>query len=255
VKTGTDAAPAHLRVLTEHEFEAWAAAVRDGSGAPRYYHLVLVDTVAADRFDTSVDPTLRKGTQRTISFGNTTLDPRDWFISAEWDDGAGNTGTLDLAAFSAVRDVNPYPQRPQAVDVDLSGVPVPDGTNVKVTLRFRAWIALSGIQGNNGPVTVISVRGKELFHAGNNANVTAAVLNTMIHEPAHAMGLAATRLPDGTALATTVFNNGHHCRNIGNRCVMFDANSTNTDLCPFCSDALRGRKLVAIPLSGSAAYA
>lgn len=254
VKTGTDGSPAWQRVLTNSECGAWVTAVRDGSGSPRYFHLVLVDTITVPKTgaaSATKNVTLRKGTDRTIVISGDTIDPRNWFISCTWTDGGSNSGNLALDKFSAVRDASAYPSSDQAVDVDLSSLGVPNGTNIQITLTYIPLTALSGLQ--TGPATILGMRWREAVFSG--GDITTSTLNTMMHEPGHAMGLASTTLPDGTACATTYFKAGHHCNNHSNTCIMYEANSLHTDPCEKCADALRGRKLTSLPISGNAAFA
>src|SRR5262245_4365245 len=81
-QTGTDDSPAHQRILTIAEVGGWASGVRNGTGQPRYFHLVLVDTIADDPANKRTTVRLNNTDTITLDGSKFSLDPRDWFVSA-----------------------------------------------------------------------------------------------------------------------------------------------------------------------------
>lgn len=252
-KTGTDGSPAHKRMITESAISAWATAVRDGTGAPRYFHLVLIDTIAWDPASTTVNVTLPAGT-KTIDLegGKYLLDSANWFIACSFKQGT-ETGTLAQAKCALSETGVPSDNDDKfVVTLDFSGTKVDATKEVKVKLQFTNWSEGSGLQVREGPATIIGMRWRERsFFAGDLGNST---LNTMMHEPGHAMGLAPKTLPDGTANGDHYDKAGCHCKALSNGCVMYEANSIHVSFCPHCSDGLRGRNLSSLPVSGDASY-
>lgn len=250
--TGADSAPAHQRIVHENEVDNWAKNLRSGGGKPRYFQLVLLDTIAWDEKTTTETWSFpfAKGSL-ALPASSYTIDSRDWFVSASYKEQGATPkmGNLTKTAFHLDID-SPYDTN--KLSVDLSGIAGlnPTVKTVDVTLKFKTWTEGSGIQ--SGPGTVIGMRWRERKFAG--GQLTNSTLNTMVHEVGHAMGLAATKLPDGTALATTYYKNGHHCKVGTNTCVMWETNSQKTAYCGKCNDACRGRNLASLPITGSASY-
>jgi hypothetical protein len=247
-RVGKDNAPAHQRIVNNLEVDPWTAALRTGQGAPRYFHLVLLDTIAVDR-----TPQVRvfklKGTSKIVlPSKDNLLDVRDWFNDASYTQPAtGKSGTLSAADFTLTEKGEPLKSN-DAFVITLHSAAL--GLNMKdeveLTLDFNTWVELSGIQ--SGPATVVGIRWRErVFDAVERRNST---LNTMVHEPGHSMGLASTTFPDGSACNTTYYKDGHHCHHNADTCVMWETNSQHTRLCARCSDCLRGRNLESLPISG-----
>lgn len=248
--TGSDNSPAHQRVMNDSEVGAWATGLRTGGHQPRYFHLIFLDTIAVDEATTTNTyrmPFL-KGVV-TLQASNFCIDPRDWFSSATYTEvGGAHSGNLAVANFSLDVD-NPY--NTYKLHIDLTGVPDIDPTVTPVDVRIvlKTWNELSGLQ--TGPATIIGMRWRERSKSG--AALTNSTLNTMMHEPGHAFGMAATTYPSGGNISTTYFKNGHHC-SYTPRCLMYESNSGAIDFCPNCRDACRGRNLASLPQSGSAGY-
>src|SRR5262249_43863528 len=165
------------------------------------------------------------------------LGPGEWFVSATFKEDTsflgllgGKTGSIPQGAFTLTEEGDPVVKGDvYKLKINFAGLGVnPKKRAVTVTLTVKHRPDLSGLQ--PGPATVIGMRWRERFHGGS-AALSASTLNTMIHEPGHAMGLASTTFPDGSACATTYFKAGHHCNNISNQCVMYEANSTSITLC------------------------
>src|SRR5262249_1667527 len=76
-QTGTDDSPAHQRILTIAEVGGWASGVRNGTGQPRYFHLVLVDTIADDPANKRTTVRLNNTDTITLAGSKFSLDPRD----------------------------------------------------------------------------------------------------------------------------------------------------------------------------------
>ncbi|HUU84313.1 MAG TPA: hypothetical protein VM243_12490, partial [Phycisphaerae bacterium] len=226
--------------------------LRSGSGQPRYFHLVLLDTIGAFRKETTETFALAQTTADvSLPASSYTIDPRDWYVSATYKEQGANpkSGNLTKANFTLAVD-SPFDK--YKVSINLSGIAGinPTRKKVDVKLKFKTWTELSGLQ--SGPATIIGVRWRERSMAG--GQLTNSTLNTMVHETGHALGLAATKLPDGTVLGTTYFKNGHHCKVGTNTCVMWETNSQKTAFCGKCNDACRGRNLASLPITGSASY-
>lgn len=259
VETGSDNSPPYQRVLTGAEKGAWSAApaVRDGSGSPRYFHLILVDTITRSATaDAQRSFTVKRG-RYTIPFSADAyvLDARDWFVSATWRDKVtGATGAITADKFSALTEAGTYAGNDDrfVTSGDLSGIGSAPGNDCEVVITVKNHHALSGVQ--SGPATIIGMRWREKRYAGDAANLADSILHTMLHEPAHAMGMAAVKAPDGATNPDTYYKAGHHCHNLGDTCIMYGVNSPTTVFCPVCADALRGRKLTALPMAGDAAY-
>ena len=135
--------------------------------------------------------------------------------------------------------------------VDLSGLGLTAGNNVTVTLTVKKWVELSGQQ--RGLPTIVGMRWREAGFGG--AALSKRTLNTMLHEPEHAMGLAPSTKVDGTANTPHYYTSpgqGPHCHNLSDGCVMMHSNSESIVTCPICSDVLRARNLSALPIQGTA---
>lgn len=251
-QTGRDNAPPHQRIVTDGEAAGWTSALRDGTGAPRYFQLVFMDTIAWDEKESTEIFGLTAPKQNvTLQASNYTIDPRKWFVSATYRErvAGGKSGSLAQNRCKLTVD-NPYDT--YVIEIDLGGIAGLDPATrpVDVTLKFNSWSEGSGLQ--TGPATIIGCRWRERAFTG--AQLTNSTLNTMMHEPGHAMGLAATTLPDGTAVATTYYKNGHHCSFNTNQCIMFESNTGATAFHPGCADACRGRDLSKLPQTGSDGY-
>ena len=254
-KTGTDASPAHKRMISDSAVEAWATTLRDGKGAPRYFHLVLIDTIAWD--PAPVGPTFNLpagGKTINLRGGTYLLDSANWFVSANYTQGH-NTGSMTQDKFALSEAGDPASGNDKfVVTVDFTGVPVDTKKAITIKLQFTAWTEGSGLQVQTGPATIIGMRWRIRKWHSSPADAGNSTLNTMMHEPGHAMGLAPKKLPDGTANADHYDKAGCHCHALSDKCVMYEANSVNVAFCPHCSDGLRGRNLSSLPVSGDSSY-
>jgi hypothetical protein len=255
VQTGADSAPAHQRIMTSTEVGAWASGIRTGTGSPRYFHLVFLDTIAVNPQTVTVTRTITPGNTIDLPARTYALDSRNWLVGASYRQPAG-TGTwnaLTAAQVGALGEAGSPSSNDDRFTVTPSFPASVNAANpVEVRLQLRNFSALSGLQ--TGMAVIVGVRWRERFHRNNATNLSNSTLNTAIHEPAHFMGLAANRLPTGGNNTSYYFQNGGHCNNNSNRCVMYHANSTSTSLCNTCCDCLRGRNLSNLPISGTAAY-
>ena len=253
-QTGADSAPAHRRVMRNTEVGAWATGLRTGGGSPRYFHLIFLDTIGTRPSDASRTwQTSFAQSVVTLQARQFCLDPRDWFVSATYTDTGpgGATGNLAVGKFSL--DVDTPTHDTYRLHIDLRGIAGIDPTvnPVDVRVTMKSWTELSGLQ--TGKATIIGIRWRERSFSGNATRLSNSTLNTMMHEPGHAMGLAATTYPAGGNIGTTYYRHGHHC-NYTPRCLMYQSNSGATAFCPNCEDACRGRNLERLPQSGSAGY-
>jgi len=255
-KTGTDASPANQRMIKEGAVSAWAATIRDGTGSPRYFHLVLIDTIAWDPGPKVLNLTLPAGTKTVdLDGGIYCLDSSNWFISASFTQGT-KTGNIASGHFTLTEAGDPANGDDKfVVSVDFTGVTGVDTTkDIRISLRFNSWVEGSGLQVPLGPATIIGMRWRVRANVGSAGDLANSTLNTMMHEPGHAMGLAPKTLPDGTANADQYDKAGSHCHALSDKCVMYEANSTNVSFCPHCADGLRGRNLSTLPVGGHASY-
>ncbi len=255
VQTGTDDSPDHVRMIGEHEVAAWATKYRNGTGAPRYYHLLLIDTIA---WDPSVAPLTKAcgagNDTITLPAAHYLLKAGAWFVSATYRQGTA-TGSIPAANFTLSETGDPSNGSDAfVISVSWNTIPVDPSQTVHVRLSFTNWIEGSGLQVSPGPATIIGVRGKERGYRASPDDVSKAALNTMLHEPGHAMGLAPKTHPDGTSNPNQYNKGGSHCSALSNGCVMYEANSPSTDFCTDCNDGLRGRNLASLPIDGNAGY-
>jgi type VI secretion system secreted protein VgrG len=272
VKVGQDSSPAYRRVLMDRgsEVSTFSTSIRNQSMAPRYFHLIFVDTVAvppdgSPNKSLTVDlrrPGVSNDNKIPLPFQSYCILADDWFRSCTWTQGS-NSGTIDQSKCRLVERSAYAVASTQAdgsdgdgwdVEVDLSGIG-DTATAVRVTLNFKSQESLSGL--NTGIETIVSCRFRERRYGRGSANAIASTQRTSTHEPGHAMGMLATKLPDGTNHPNldTAHTAGTHCTFNTDQCCMFwTASNVVTFFCRNCSDALRGRKLESIPLDGADGY-
>jgi hypothetical protein len=253
--TGTDASPAHQRLVSDTDADTWASNVRDGTGAPRYFHLVLIDTIAWDPAPVTQTHNLTRTRHRIRLEGSRyLLNSANWFVRATYRSGT-NHGAVPRGNFTLSEAGDPSTGDDRfEIQVSFNGLNVDLSRPVRIRLTFTNWTAGSGLQTPTGPATIIGMRWRERLHRASAADLTNSTLNTMMHEPGHAMGLAPSNLPDGTANADHYDQAGCHCHALANGCVMYEANSTSVTFCDHCSDGLKARNLSSLPLSGDGAY-
>lgn len=255
VKVPRDDSPAHQRVINDGEVGAWAAGLRQGAAkSPRYYQLVLLDTIAVDQVSKAYPMKLASGTS-DFKITRTTIDPRDWFVSAAFvEDKTGKAGSLDASKVKIEEKEPPVRGNEYKVSLDFSGAGLTAGNDTTVTVTVKQWDELSGLQ--TGPATIVGMRWREAGYSG--PELENRTLNTMLHEPEHAMGLAPSTEVEGGKNNFFYYQDGGHCNNLKSTtyprggCVMMHANSTSIVTCPVCSDVLRARNLSALPVSGKA---
>ena len=255
IPTGKDSAPAHQRMIHEADAAAWATSIRNGSGAPRYFHLVIVDTLGADPGSWKETYNLPAGSNTiTLPARSYLLDATSWFVSANYSQ-SNYKGAMSECDFTLSESGSPATNDDAfVITVDFSNTPIDPKYPVQLALTFTKWLSLSGEQFPTGPATIVGVRGKERYYRASPGDIANAVLNTMLHEPGHAMGLAPATLPDGKANGNQYPKAGSHCKALSNGCIMYDTNSTSIVFCPDCTDGLRGRNLKALPVAGTAPY-
>lgn len=179
------------------------------------------------------------------------LDMEYWLISAQFRQ-LSMTGAIAPERFTCTEEGTPStPENKFVIHADLSGLGVQMMSPVTIDLVFRSWIDLSGMQ--TGPCTFIAMRFREQEHSG--ADLVNSTLNTMMHEPAHSMGLAVPTLPDGNNNPNYyLIPGGPHCNALSNRCMMYEANTGSTTFCPHCIDSIRGRNLDSMPINETNPY-
>jgi hypothetical protein len=217
---------------------------------------VIIDTIAWDPANVTQTYNLGATCNNVIilSASRYLLDSTDWFVSADYAQG-NNTGSMSASDFALSEGGSPLTNDDKfVITVDFSNYQVDPKQPIAVKLTFKNWVAGSGLQVKTGPATIVAVRGKERRHRASPGDIANAVLNTMLHEPGHAMGLAPSTLPDGKANANHYLKAGSHCKALNNGCVMYEANSTSVTFCPDCTDGLRGRNLKKLPVRGTDPY-
>lgn len=266
VATGADSQPTHRRILTEAEVATWCTPTRSGSGAPRYFHVAVIDSIVWDPVNQERKYSLTNlQVTNSLPAATNTMDTRDWLqgnvrvIVKRVD----STGTEAWGSWQTLPNPENHIKLAAVGDnfeleIDLrnvlglgAGPGLPAGiVQVWVKFTLKIWVEGSGLQASNGS-TIVGMRWRERKYNG--AELKNRTINTMVHESGHALGLASTTLPDGNALATTYVKNGHHCHEKANKCVMWEANLPDTEFCDSCSDALKGRNLSSLPVSGNSA--
>jgi len=255
-RTGTDARPAHQRMIKAADARTWATNARDGTGAPRYFHLCMIDTIAWDPAPIRLTFDVPGGSPRIELPASTyLLDSSDWFVSATYRQGT-QTGSLQVGNFRLTEEGAPATGDEKFVlTVSYTGLSVNTARNVTIRLEFKNWTEGSGLQTPTGPATLVGVRWRERRYRESASDLSNSTLNTMIHEPGHAMGLASQNLPDGQANTDHyVSTGGPHCHALSNGCVMYEANSSSVRLCDHCVDCVRGRNLSSLPIGATASY-
>jgi hypothetical protein len=252
VRTGTDAGPAHRRMIKENDADAWATGVRDGTGAPRYFHLCLIDTICWDPAPTVLilNVTAERYVRR-LPGGRYLLEAGHWFRRATYTAADGATGALTAANFSLREAGDPS----NGDDRFILTVNLPDSLArpVRVRLVFTNWEEGSGLQA--GRSTLVGLRWRERRWHTSPSDINDSTLHTMVHEPGHAFGLAAQTLPTGANNPNYyVSTGGPHCNALANDCIMFEANSPSLTLCDNCTDSVKGRNLAALPIAATAGY-
>lgn len=256
-QNGRDNSPNHRRLLTRTQANSFASNIRQGSGSPRYFHLILLDSIARTVTTQTEEFSMPAGThQFDMPASSYLLNSSNWFVSATWRQaGSTSTTSINRSKFRLTETGSPANGDDKfVVHVDFTGVVLSSTLDVIINLEFKNWTELSGLQIGSGPTTFVGLRWRERHFASSSINLARSTLNTIVHEPGHATGLAATTQPDGSACSSTYLQNGYHCNHNSNRCVMYHENSTHTNLCSRCGVALRGRDLSRLPVRGNASF-
>jgi hypothetical protein len=270
VAVGHDDHPPHQRIVTETEADHWSARYRQGGGHT-YYQLALIDTIAWSPATQRADYNVTASPFQVDIDGDLhTLDPRQWWpdagFSASYRDAHGNRRNLTRAQVTLTETNDGYTL---AIDLSATGLTPSTASPVVVRVAFKEWTSGSGLQVSNS-TTYIGVRWREKTYSGSASDVIASCLNTMLHEPGHAMGMASSSFEDGSHCATAYAKQGEHCMHpftshadgtLDYDCVMYEANGTSdahghqrtphTDFCDNCKRALRGRLLHHLPVDGT----
>lgn len=250
-RVGADDHPSHQRVITATELDGFGEARRQGTPG-RYFQLVLCDSV-------SMHPPVLETVQKElttspakITLSDRDIDPRAWFVAAARALPGGGTAALqkDTHVKLALEGDG------VVLTVDLAGTgPLPaPGAPVKVGIQLHKHDTSAGIKKKN--TTYVAIRWQESAFSG--ATLARSLLNTVIHEAGHTMGMAATQLEDATPCPTHYELAGHHCSHphtttvgkAGFDCVMYGVAVGNVVFCPHCTRALRARVLTSLPVAG-----
>ncbi len=255
VRTGTDASPAHQRMIKENDAATWAGNVRDGTGAPRYFHLCMIDTICWDPAPVTQTFRLTRTNNRvTLSADQYLLERGHWFVRATYFSADRNSGPVPGGnfQFSEAGDSATGNDR-FVLRVSFDGLAVDLSRPVRVRLTFTNWHEGSGLQ--SGRATLVGIRWRERRWRATPADIANSTVHTMVHEPGHAFGLASQNLPTGTATATYyVSPGGPHCNALANQCIMFAVNSPSLTLCDNCTDCAKARDLSSLPIGATDAY-
>lgn len=278
-QVGSDDSPSHQRVTKTNELAGFGSGLRQGDYWHRedlYFHLIFVDTIVSSSEgwrEEEETERLSPGTN-TLKFSASdyTLDPRDWFIDADyWQPHMGYTilgnrdyTDLDEENFTLIEGGSITSGTDHyLLTIDFPGWGIigeghEPSEEVHLRIEFKNWgsAVLSGVHMGGTPITALGIRYRERKYSSGGYLKT-STLGTMIHEPGHSMGLAATTLPDGSNCGTTYDSgSGHHCNNNSDTCVMYEANQRGrkASFCDNCNDALRGRDLSALPVEADESY-
>lgn len=255
VRTGTDGSPAHRRMIKTTEAATWAPGVRDGTGAPRYFHLCLVDTVAAGPAQVTLTLTVTPTSNRfRLDCSQYLLERTNWLVRASYTTADGVTGTVPPGNFTLTEAGSPATGDDRFVlTVSVNGLGGDLTRPVRIEYTINNWTELSGVQ--SGQATLVGIRWRERHWRNTPGDIGNSTLNTMVHEPGHALGLTARKLPTGANNPNYyLIPGGPHCNALSNQCLMYEANSTSTTLCTNCTDCAKGRHLVSLPIRATDDY-
>jgi len=255
VRTGTDASPAHQRMIKDNDAATWAGNVRDGTGAPRYFHLCMIDTICWDPAPVTQTFRLTRTSNRiTLPADQYLLERGHWFVRATYWSVNRNTGPVPRGNFTFSEAGDPSTGDDRFVlRVSFDGLAVDLSRPVRIRLSFTNWQEGSGLQ--SGRSTLVGIRWRERLWLNSPADINNSALHTMVHEPGHALGLASQNLPIGTANPNYyVSPGGPHCNALANQCIMFAVNSPSLTLCTNCTACAKGRSLSSLPIGATHAY-
>jgi len=255
VRTGNDASPAHQRMIKEGDAATWAGNVRDGTGAPRYFHLCLIDTICWDPAPVTNTYNLTRTANRiTLQASQYLLESGHWFVRARYTSTDTTWRTVPRANFRLSEAGDPSTGDDRFIlRVSFDGLNVAPNGRVRVRLTFTNWQEGSGLQ--SGQSTMVGLRWRERRHRASAGDINDSTLHTMVHEPGHAIGLASQNLPTGAANTNYyVSTGGPHCNALANQCIMWETNTTSLTLCTNCTDCAKGRNLSNLPIGATDAY-
>ncbi|HUU20658.1 MAG TPA: hypothetical protein VMW72_26160 [Sedimentisphaerales bacterium] len=274
VTTGSDSSPAHKRAVSPRTFAAWktyAGSMRNPPAgcADRYVHVIVLDTVGANRNpQTKLYQLSNLKGQINITGANEAFNPDDWF--------QGNVSLTCYKMVGAVETAQPKQnvpspndgkklkltttggnQKDYAIQYDFTnilslgaGPNLPSGvTKLELAISIVHYTPLSGLAW--GDSTAVAIRWRERTYSGNDLKNSTS--NTFIHEIGHNLGLAPKFLADGTernSPGSWYYKDGAHCHELSNKCVMWESNLTKYKFCSKCGDGLKGRKLKTLPIRG-----
>lgn len=252
VPTGSDNSPAHRRMIKDADAAAWATGVRNGTGAPRYFHLCLIDTICWDPAPVTVNFQVTPDRYWIrLPCGQYLLEAGNWFVRATYRAADGATGALAEGDFVLTEAGSPATGDDRFL---LAAFP-PEGLERPVTVEvtFTNWTEGSGLQ--TGRSTLVGIRWRERHWRNSPSDINDSTLHTMVHEPGHALGLAAQKLPTGENNANYyVSPGGPHCNALANQCIMYAVNTPSLTLCSNCTDCTKGRNLASLPIGATAGY-
>jgi hypothetical protein len=244
--------PAHRRAIANSENDAWVASNKSVSfpGA-RAVYIGLVDTVGGSP-RTEITLTFNSkvgGATHNFDIQNQVIDISSknlWLVSVKCRDTSPPNAeiTLDQGKVALAQNNHDY-----KLTLDLTAL---SGTkNYDIEFKFNSYPPVSGLSW--GEKVLIDVR----FRYKYGHTVHDSVLNTVLHEVAHFLGLAAQKNTDnaGTIYSDYYLQSGNHCKHLVNQCIMYHASmQANLVFCPMCGKALRARDLSSPPIWGTADF-
>jgi len=261
---------AHHRAIAFSAFTDWDAYVSPmrkppASDAKRYFHMIVLDTIAAGPGNMQVHTYSVTKLQGSIKIpgGNEAFNEAAWCTSVRVvKKTSAGWGSWQMLSTDMVRlRTTGKNEVDYTIDFDLraqdglgDGPGLPSGVSkLKLALSLDHHTPLSGISW--GDSTAVAIRWREALVKG--AKLKNSTANTLIHEAGHNMGLAPLYKSDGASRANPgswYSQAGPHCHEMSNQCVMWEANLTKWKFCPVCGDGLRTRNLSILPIRGNATH-
>jgi len=257
VRIGNDDKPNYEPIIFDASAETWAARFRQSALKHSYVHVLVVDSIAYGPYPRtevhSFNPQQRYRFNivqgdllvRQVEEGEDVnrpayMDPKAWFSSVTYAHQKKKNIPIDGSCLTLVSGEKAY-----EITIDLTKLGLDDGHDVTVTVILQLYMEVGGLRKRE--TLVVGTRSNKSIHNGR--DLDQVMLITLLHEAGHAMGLAAERRPHGRRCRTTEFTNGYHCKN---NCIMYRISSPDPHpaFCKRCDDALKGRDLRQIPLSG-----
>jgi hypothetical protein len=243
--------PAHRRVIPDDKKDAWVTSNKNVNlPGDRAVYIALVDAIGGgpQKLNTLYFNTIAGGTSHDFDINNWVIHISDnsWFVSVNYQENIPphTTMSLDQGKATLVQNGDIY-----KLTLDLTALS--NAKNYNIEFNFNSYNPISGLSW--GEKVLVDVRLKYTF----GYTVHDSVLNTVLHEVGHFLGLAAQKNTDNakTINGNYYFQNGNHCNYNTDKCIMFhNAVQTNLAFCPGCKKALQARNLSSPQIWGTADF-